>query len=263
MLLLGFMMCMKLHMPPRLHVSSSNCGHASKNTGTGAASQANRSAASCPQNNAHGDVHRTAETNLTATRFSEVGDRAELRSEQDGGEKATVERLNAFAGTLFIGVSGGGGGGGGGGLRTFGFERVKFGRAGMKGVACALDVNVAEHVIADVAADVELLHTAIPVGENMRMSCGCIRCARRRALLDVVVDVQVKVVEVFLKLFLILTEATQVVHLRMEKKGEEKNVNMHTSECSKNRVQNAIANCAKRSSDCKINAPEVLSTCAG
>ena len=29
MLLLGFMMCMKLHMPPRLQVSSSNCGRMS------------------------------------------------------------------------------------------------------------------------------------------------------------------------------------------------------------------------------------------
>ena len=44
--------------------------------------------------------------NLATTRFSEVGYRAELRGEEDGGEESAVERLNAFARAFFVGVSG-------------------------------------------------------------------------------------------------------------------------------------------------------------
>ncbi len=44
--------------------------------------------------------------NLATTRFSEVGYRAELRGEEDGGEESAVESLNAFARAFFVGVSG-------------------------------------------------------------------------------------------------------------------------------------------------------------
>ncbi len=42
---------------------------------------------------------------LAATRFSEVGHGTELWREEDGGEEAAVECLNAFAGAFFVSVS--------------------------------------------------------------------------------------------------------------------------------------------------------------
>jgi hypothetical protein len=45
-------------------------------------------------------------TNLAATSFSEVGDRAEFWSKEDRSEETAVKGLNAFAGALFVRVSG-------------------------------------------------------------------------------------------------------------------------------------------------------------
>jgi hypothetical protein len=42
---------------------------------------------------------------LAAARFSEVSHGTELWREEDGGEEAAVECLNAFAGAFFVSVS--------------------------------------------------------------------------------------------------------------------------------------------------------------
>ncbi len=94
---------------------------------------------------------------LTASGLAEVSHRTEFRGEQDGGEEAAVERLHAFAGAFLVGVSavgeGRGGEDGGGEMKGgFGCE-VRGG-----GV---LDIDVAQHVVADVAAHVELFDASV------------------------------------------------------------------------------------------------------
>ena len=42
---------------------------------------------------------------LTTASLSEISHRAELRREEDGGEKSAVKSLDAFAGALFVGIS--------------------------------------------------------------------------------------------------------------------------------------------------------------
>jgi hypothetical protein len=164
MLLLGFMMCMKLHMPPRLQVSSSNCAATSTKTGrkhqrTQKQRHTQRTTGKTTEmqqkHNNNAKVHRRKKRNLATTGFSEVSHRTELGREQDGCEEAAVQRLNAFACALFVGVSAGG--------------RLRRPETG--GDELALDVHVAQHVIADVAADVELLHTTISAHEKVRLSC--------------------------------------------------------------------------------------------
>lgn len=64
---------------------------------------------------------------------------------------------------------------------TFRFRGWEGGRGG------ALDVNVAEHVVADVAADVELLHAA--VAEKRGLGAVLPHASTARSPLDVVVDI--------------------------------------------------------------------------
>jgi hypothetical protein len=70
-------------------------------------------------------------------------------------------------------------------------------------------------VVANVAADVELLHLAVPEHQNT-VSQRLARCAAQAttALFDVFVDVDVEVVEILLQFLFVLAEATQVIHLR-------------------------------------------------
>jgi hypothetical protein len=62
-----------------------------------------------------------------------------------------------------------------------------------------LDVHIAKHVVANVAADVELLHAAVSVKATACVSCGRnLKQNNARALFDVVMNILIEIVEIFL-----------------------------------------------------------------
>lgn len=98
----------------------------------------------------------------------------------------------------------------------------------------ALDIDVAQHVVADVAAHVELFHASVPEHKgsealactaalqsvlvspsiNSNKMLGRHRAAvREHSRFNIVVHVQVKIVEVLLQLLLVFAEPSQIVHL--------------------------------------------------
>ena len=112
----------------------------------------------------------------------------------------------------------------------------------------ALDVNIAKHVVADVAADVELLHAAVADWRGLGAVLSNASTARSRSPLDVVVHVQVEIIEILLQLLLVFAESTQVVHLRPTTLSKRACKNVR-SEVKSTQPQRA--------------APEEPSTCAG
>ena len=62
-----------------------------------------------------------------------------------------------------------------------------------------LDVNIAKHVVANVAADVELLHAAVSVKATVCVSGGQnLKQKHAHALFDVIMNILIEIVEVIL-----------------------------------------------------------------